>query len=90
MAEPARDTWMTVRKFLRWEDGTDRRYELVDCHIVAMAPPTGQHGELSRNIFRQLDGRGRIELLWRGVSLTLDEIYEGVELPETEAAGTLV
>lgn len=56
MAEPARTTSLTVRDFLAWEDGTDTRYELVGGHIVAMAPPSGPHGEVARNVFRQLDG----------------------------------
>ena len=29
MAEPAEKRW-TVEDFLAWDDGTDRRYELVD------------------------------------------------------------
>jgi Uma2 family endonuclease len=188
MAKPARETSMTVREFLRWEDGTDTRYELVHGHVVAMAPPTGRHVVIARNIHdalsprlrrpcasyfgagvarsehddecrlpdvlvtceatpdrlftaprlvvevlspttekddrtdkldfyrtlpsveavllvwqdkpraqlhsrqergwlvQDLVGGGRIELLSLGVSLTLDEIYEGVELPATEAA----
>ena len=37
---------MTVDEFLRWEDGTDTRYELVDGFVVAMAPPAPRHGAL--------------------------------------------
>lgn len=43
MAEPAVRT-MRVDEFLRWEDGTDTRYELVGGFVVAMAPPTPAHG----------------------------------------------
>jgi Uma2 family endonuclease len=57
MVEPARQSRMTVAEFLRWEDGTDTRYELVDGRVVAMAPPTGRHGAIARNLFRALDGR---------------------------------
>ena len=31
---------MTVAEFVRWEDGTDTRYELLAGSPVAMAPPT--------------------------------------------------
>ena len=45
MAEPAIRR-MTVGEFLRWEDGTDTRYELVGGFVVAMAPPAPRHGAL--------------------------------------------
>jgi Uma2 family endonuclease len=38
MAEPAIGR-MTLEEFLRWDDGTDTHYELVDGFPVAMAPP---------------------------------------------------
>jgi Uma2 family endonuclease len=38
---------MTVDEFLRWEDGTDTRHELVDGFVVAMAPPAPAHGRLA-------------------------------------------
>ncbi len=37
---------MTVEEFLDWDDGTDRRYELIDGVPVAMAPPRPVHGAL--------------------------------------------
>jgi Uma2 family endonuclease len=45
MAEPAIRR-ITVGEFLRWEDGTDTRYELVDGFVVAMAPAAPRHGAL--------------------------------------------
>lgn len=45
MVEAARAR-MTVEEFLHWESGDDRRYELVDGRILAMAPPAEQHGAL--------------------------------------------
>jgi Uma2 family endonuclease len=43
MAEPAiRRT--NAEEFLRWEDGTDTRYESVDGFPVAMGPPAQAHG----------------------------------------------
>ena len=41
MAEPAVRE-MTLDEFLRWDDGTDTRYELVGGCVVAMAPPAWQ------------------------------------------------
>jgi Uma2 family endonuclease len=32
---------MTLEEFLRWDDGTETRYELVGGIPVAMAPPGG-------------------------------------------------
>jgi Uma2 family endonuclease len=37
VAEPARRLW-TLQEFLAFDDGTDKRYELFDGQIVAMAP----------------------------------------------------
>jgi Uma2 family endonuclease len=48
MAEPA-EKLTTVDEFLRWDDGTDTRYELIDGRIVAMAPPGGRHGTIVVN-----------------------------------------
>ena len=49
MAEPAEKRW-TVDEFLAWDDGTDRRYELVDGRIVAMAPPSEAHAAIVSNL----------------------------------------
>src|SRR5713101_3100902 len=38
---------LTVDEFLRWEDGTDTRYELLGGFVVAMAPPAARHSLLS-------------------------------------------
>jgi Uma2 family endonuclease len=37
---------MTLAEFLEWDDGTDRRYELLDGIPVMMAPSLEAHGEL--------------------------------------------
>ena len=54
MAEPAPALRMTVADFVRWDDGTDTRYELAHGAPVAMAPPSGRHAEIMRNIARSL------------------------------------
>jgi Uma2 family endonuclease len=46
MPEPAIRP-MTLDEFLRWDDGTETRYELIDGFPVAMAPPADAHGMLS-------------------------------------------
>ncbi len=52
---------MTVQEFLVWDDGTDRRYELIDGVPVAMTPPKGAHqvlaGTLTGHLFLVLQGR---------------------------------
>ncbi len=49
MAEPVEQRW-TVEEFLAWDDGTDRRYELIDGHVVAMAPPSEAQGTIVANL----------------------------------------
>jgi Uma2 family endonuclease len=49
MADAAEKRW-TVEEFLEWDDGTDRRYELVDGRIVAMAPPSEAHAAIVMNL----------------------------------------
>jgi Uma2 family endonuclease len=54
MAEPA-IRGMTVDEFLRWEDGTDTRYELIGGFVVAMAPPMPAHGRLAARLGGTID-----------------------------------
>jgi Uma2 family endonuclease len=54
MAEPALKR-MSVDEFLRWEDGTDTRYELVDGVVVAMAPPARSHRILAARLGGAID-----------------------------------
>ena len=49
MAEPAVRR-MTMAEFLRWDDGTDAHYELIDGIAVAMAPAARPRGALSGNV----------------------------------------
>lgn len=53
MARPALQP-LTVEQFLEWDSGDDRRYELVDGEIVAMAPPLPAHQILAANFARRL------------------------------------
>jgi Uma2 family endonuclease len=46
---------MTLTEFLRWEDGTDTRYELLGGVPVAMAPPAVAHGRLALRLGGRID-----------------------------------
>lgn len=48
---------MTVEEFLRWDDGTDTRYELIDGVPVAMAPPAEAHRILMTRLGSRIDAR---------------------------------
>lgn len=56
MAEPAEKRW-TVEEFLALNDGTDRRHELVDGRVVAMAPPSEAHAAIMVNLGAELRSR---------------------------------
>ena len=56
MGEPAPEG-MTLTAFLDWDDGTDRRYELIAGRPVAMAPPMEVHGTIVSNISGSLLAR---------------------------------
>lgn len=47
---------MNVTEFLRWEDGTDTRYELVEGFPLAMAPPAEAHRMLATRLASRIDG----------------------------------
>src|SRR5260370_26238205 len=54
MAEPAIRR-MPLEEFLRWDDGTDTRYELIDGFPVAMAPPAEAHRILALRLGSRID-----------------------------------
>lgn len=55
MAEPAIKP-MTLDEFLKWDDGTDTRYELIGGFPVAMAPPAEAHRVLAVRLVSRIDG----------------------------------
>jgi Uma2 family endonuclease len=58
MSEPAATPpRMTVAEFMKWDDGTDTRYELVDGRVVAMSPAFEPHGRIAGNAFVEIDRR---------------------------------
>jgi Uma2 family endonuclease len=48
---------MTLEEFLRWDDGTDTRYELIDGVPVAMAPSAEAHRILSVRLVSRIDAK---------------------------------
>jgi hypothetical protein len=62
MASPAPQR-MTLAAFLEWDDGTDRRYQLVDGVPAMMAPATEAHGELAAALAMEI--RSRLEQPYR-------------------------
>jgi Uma2 family endonuclease len=54
MAKPAIRR-MTLEEFLRWDDGTETRYELIDGFPVAMAPPAEAHRILAVRLVSRID-----------------------------------
>jgi Uma2 family endonuclease len=56
MASPAPKR-MTLTEFLEWDDGTDRRYELLDGIPVMMAPSLEAHGELAAALAMEIRSR---------------------------------
>src|ERR687898_2397652 len=58
MASPAPKR-MTLAAFLEWDDGSDRRYELLDGIPVMMAPSLEAHGELAAALGAEIRARSR-------------------------------
>src|SRR5437763_7247467 len=46
---------MTLDEFLRWDDGTETHYELIDGFPVAMAPPAAAHRMLTVGLVSRID-----------------------------------
>jgi Uma2 family endonuclease len=55
MSEPAVGR-MTLDEFLRWDDGTETPYELIDGCPLAMAPPAEAHRILAMRLGSRIDG----------------------------------
>jgi Uma2 family endonuclease len=77
MAEPAIKP-MTVAEFLRWEDGTDTRYELLAGEPVAMAPPAVAHGVLAARL------TARIEAVLRSRPPCIVQNEAGIAKPDRD------
>lgn len=55
----------TFEEYLAYNDGTDRRYELVDGELVETAVETGLHGAILKFLEKAFDAEiARLGLLW--------------------------
>src|SRR3954452_5702868 len=54
MAEPTIKS-MSLDEFLRWDDGTDRHYELIGGFPLAMAPPAAAHRMIAARLASQIE-----------------------------------
>jgi Uma2 family endonuclease len=72
---------MTLAEFIDWDDGTDRRYELVDGAPMIMAPGTEAHGELAIALGAEI--RSRLAPSCRVIS------EAGITVPERRDTFTL-
>jgi Uma2 family endonuclease len=80
MSEPAEELRMSAADFLRWDDGTETRYELIRGRVVAMSPPFEPHGRIAGNVWGEIDRRleGRppcAGVVEGGVWLSDDDYY---------------
>ena len=50
---------MTLAAFLAWDDGSDRRYQLLDGVLTMMAPATEAHGEIALSLGAEIRSRLR-------------------------------
>ncbi|HEX6111926.1 MAG TPA: Uma2 family endonuclease [Geminicoccaceae bacterium] len=65
---------MTLAEFLQWDDGTDRRYQLLDGLAMMMAPSLEAHGELAAALAAET--RARVKPSRRVIS------EAGIAIPE--------
>lgn len=55
----------TFEEYLAYNDGTDKRYELVNGKLVEMPPATGRRAKIARFLFKQFDREiERLGLKW--------------------------
>jgi Uma2 family endonuclease len=47
---------MTLDEFLRWDDGSETHYELIDGFPAAMAPPAEAHSILTVRLVTRIEG----------------------------------
>ena len=91
LAEPALKR-LRVEEFLAWDDGTDRRYELVAGESVAMAPVQGVHSALAASfatarrsgsqwIVVDLKAGDTVALQSVYIAFPIDDLYQGIEFP---------
>ncbi len=68
---------LTFEEYLKYEDGTDNRYELVDGELILMSVGTGEHGLISEFI----NDSFRSEISRLGLPWTSKDIKIGIRSP---------
>lgn len=55
----------TFEEYIRYDDGTDNRYELEDGELILMNPPTGRHALIIRLLSNAIEAEiARLQLPW--------------------------
>ncbi|MGK7876219.1 MAG: Uma2 family endonuclease [Xenococcaceae cyanobacterium] len=68
---------LTFEEYLKYEDGTDTKYELVDGELVPMSLGTAQHGAIAKFLEQRFDDESaRIGTQW-----TAQKFFVGVRSP---------
>jgi hypothetical protein len=85
---------MTVSEFLRWEDGSDTRYELLGGLPVAMAPSPVAQGMLAAHLCGRDWVGPAVATAWRGVAqigavITCPGRDDTCYIPDFAVSGTL-
>ncbi len=61
---------LTFEEYLKYDDGTDTRYELVEGKLIPMSLATGKHGTIIRCLERQFESEiEKLEHPWITLSL---------------------
>ena len=68
---------LSLEDYLSYNDGTDRRYELVNGELIAMSQPKGQHGAITEFLNDQF----RAEIQAQGLAWVSKQGFIAIESP---------
>ncbi|NEO77502.1 Uma2 family endonuclease [Moorena sp. SIO4G3] len=68
---------LSLEDYLSYNDGTDRRYELVNGELIAMSQPKGQHGAITEFLNDQF----RAEIQDQGLAWVSKQGFIAIESP---------
>ncbi|NEP54012.1 MAG: Uma2 family endonuclease [Moorea sp. SIO3C2] len=68
---------LSLEDYLSYNDGTDRRYELVNGELIAMSQPKGQHGAITEFLNDQF----RAEIQVQGLAWVSKQGFIAIESP---------
>ncbi len=68
---------LTLAEYLKYNDGTDTKYELVNGELIPMSLGTGKHGGITKFIERSFDD----EIVRIGINWTSQKFSVGVRSP---------